>query len=282
MVAAAVMVAWSATSCGASSNDLATFSAQTQMVRAEQSTSEAGTAQAETATAQARRAATETAQHALTSTAEGEKWSTATALAGRRATNTAAAVSATALAGGLYEQVQALAEEGYLDSTTGKYYQVDDFSQSWAQLKWYQWWLTDYSPADFVIRAHTEWESASETADWWSSGCGFVFRVQEDEDHYGVFLGLDGWVNLWRMSHGDFVRLGTSYYGSVDLPSGEADVMLVAVGDVMTYFVNGRDVHSRPDSVLSSGALGLTLVSGTNKDFGTRCKMTDIELWILD
>jgi hypothetical protein len=28
------------------------------------------------------------------------------------------------------------------------------------------------------------------------------------------------------------------------------------------------------------GNLGLTILSGTNKDFGTRCKMTNLHLWI--
>jgi hypothetical protein len=28
------------------------------------------------------------------------------------------------------------------------------------------------------------------------------------------------------------------------------------------------------------GRVGLALLSGTNKDFGTRCEMTDLHLWI--
>jgi hypothetical protein len=28
------------------------------------------------------------------------------------------------------------------------------------------------------------------------------------------------------------------------------------------------------------GKLGLTVLSGTNKDYGTRCEMTDLHAWI--
>jgi hypothetical protein len=30
------------------------------------------------------------------------------------------------------------------------------------------------------------------------------------------------------------------------------------------------------------GNVGLTLLSGTNKDYGTRCEMTNLHLWIPD
>ena len=38
----------------------------------------------------------------------------------------------------------------------------------------------------------------------------------------------------------------------------------------------------RQDMSLEEGELSLTLLSGTNKDYGTRCEMTNIELWELD
>jgi len=33
-------------------------------------------------------------------------------------------------------------------------------------------------------------------------------------------------------------------------------------------------------SKILRGDVGLSLLSGTNKDFGTRCEMTEIRLWI--
>jgi hypothetical protein len=58
--------------------------------------------------------------------------------------------------------------------------------------------------------------------------------------------------------------------------------MLVVEDTWITVFVNGDKVHSRQDSALPSGDLSLTLFSGINTGFGTRCRMTNIELWMLD
>ncbi|NMC52253.1 MAG: hypothetical protein GYA48_01260, partial [Chloroflexi bacterium] len=49
----------------------------------------------------------------------------------------------------------------------------------------------------------------------------------------------------------------------------------------VTFIVDGRKVVRFQDPNLTAGNLGLTLNSGTNKDYGFRCMMTDIDLWIL-
>ena len=58
--------------------------------------------------------------------------------------------------------------------------------------------------------------------------------------------------------------------------------MLVVEGTNISFFVNGERVHFRQDQGLSSGNLALTLFSGINAGFGTRCRMSNIELWELD
>jgi hypothetical protein len=175
--------------------------------------------------------------------------------------------------------VRSLADEGYLESTSGAFFAISEFNETWAQLNWYQWWGTGYSPKDFLITAHTTWESASDTADWWNSGCGFVFRENGADDHYLAYLGMDGWVYLSRMKGGNNAGLGSQAYGQVDVPEGEADVALLVEGRKLHYFVNGEHVLARDDLQDTAGALGLTLLSGTNKEFGTRCTMDEIALW---
>ncbi len=58
--------------------------------------------------------------------------------------------------------------------------------------------------------------------------------------------------------------------------------MLVVEGRVFKYFVNGERVLTRESASMPAGRLNLTLISGTNKDFGTRCLMKNIELWELE
>lgn len=227
----------------------------------------------------------EAEQLAATNQAATEVHLTMEAVA-REATWEAAIVEAlaeeTAQAQPLFDLVQELHSEGYLIRTGGTYYAIEDFDESWAQINWYSWWHTGYSPTNFVIRADASWDSASNKANWWNSGCGFVFREKDEYNFYAVQLALDGWVHLWRVVEDVEAPLGESYYGRVEVPSGEAEIMLVVEDTRITVFVNGDKVHSRQDSALPSGDLSLTLFSGINTGFGTRCRMTNIELWMLD
>ena len=199
----------------------------------------------------------------------------------RSARTATAAVRVTEQSQELYNFVLELKKQGVITRTDGTYHSISNFDESWAQLLWYQYWSTEYSPADFVISAHTEWESASRVADWYASGCGFVFRETDENNHYLIYLALDGNVYLKAYVDGEFHELGKEYYGQIDFVQDQADVLLAVDGSQITYFINGKQVFQRENSELSSGGLYLTVVSGTNADFGTRCQITDIELWAL-
>jgi hypothetical protein len=125
----------------------------------------------------------EAEQLAATNQAATEVHLTMEAVA-REATREAAIVEAlaeeTAQAQPLFDLVQELHSEGYLIRTGGTYYAIEDFDESWAQINWYSWWHTGYSPTNFVIRADASWDSASNKANWWNSGCGFVFREKDE------------------------------------------------------------------------------------------------------
>ena len=57
--------------------------------------------------------------------------------------------------------------------------------------------------------------------------------------------------------------------------------MLVVDDKRINFYVNGERVANAYDGSLNAGNIAQTLLSGTNKDFGTRCKMTNTELFIL-
>ena len=200
----------------------------------------------------------------------------------RDAATAAAKAESTAQAQSMLALVQELYSDGYLSTTAGTYYSLEDFDESWAQINWYMWWYTGYAPTDFVIRANAAWDSASTSANWWTSGCGFVFREDGVANHYLAYLGLDGYVYFARTVREKYASLGASYYGRLDTPKGQAQIMLVVEDTNITFFVNGERVHARQDQGLNSGNLALTLLSGINTGFGTRCQMSNIELWELD
>lgn len=267
--------------CGPSEADMQTAIAATQQAEGETATAKARDQQRQEAAASQTAAAARAAQEAASATANAENAARQTQSA---ATEQAAALEAqaTAQAAAMYETVQELKSAGHLSKTSGTYYALSDFDQSWAQINWYQWWQTGFAPTDFVIRADVSWDTASMTANWDRSGCGFVFREDGVADHYLAFLALDGYVNFARMVNNNGTFLGRSYYGSVGKPSGSANIMLVVEGSTFTFFVNGEKVHRRSDQGLASGNLALTLLSGINTDFGTRCAMTNVGLWVLE
>jgi len=168
------------------------------------------------------------------------------------------------------------------DLTSAEYYRLDDFDESWAQINWYQWWNTGFQPEDFVIRVDSSWETASNTANWFSSGCGFVYSEDGVENHYMTFLALDGNVHTYRYINNQFTEMKGGYFGKVGTPEGEAELIIVVNNQRMTFFVDGRKVVQFDDRNISSGNLGFTLNSGTNKDYGFRCLMQNIDLWILE
>jgi hypothetical protein len=192
-----------------------------------------------------------------------------------------AQTEATEQAGPLAQRVQQLAADGVLTSAAGDYYPLPDYDSRMAKINYYEPLDTGYAPTNFIVRADAAWESASTTADWWISGCGFVYRYQGQYDHYAVYLGLDGTAYMLRYLNQDYTAMGNTYYGLVGVPAGEAELMLAVQGNKFTFFVNDKQVHQRTDSALRSGLLGYMLISGTNKDFGTRCTMTNSELWVL-
>ncbi|MCJ7623614.1 MAG: hypothetical protein MUO76_08930 [Anaerolineaceae bacterium] len=218
---------------------------------------------------------------AATSTAQAKEDAAARATQSFQATEGAKIAQATLQAESMYDLVESFYADDIISSTDGIYYQIDDYDASWAQISWYQWEPTGFSPSNFVLRAEIAYDSASNSANLAESGCGFVFRDTGNKNHYRFFYALDGYIYLTGLKNGTWLSLGRAYYGHPVIPSGDFSMILVAEGDTFTIFINGEKLHSRQDATHPDGYLHYTLASGTNKDYGTRCVMTEIELWEL-
>lgn len=188
---------------------------------------------------------------------------------------------ATAAAQPMVKIITDLYQNGLLSTDQGTFFPLDDFDQSWAQLNWYQWWYTGYQPDNFVIHSEVEYWSASNIANWFASGCGYVFRESDANNHYMTFLALDGNVYLSGYRQGKYLTLGKSYYGKPTLPNGKYTMTLVADGKNIIVLINERPVLKKQYDYFAGGNLAFTLNSGTNKDYGTRCLMTNNWLWVL-
>jgi hypothetical protein len=195
-------------------------------------------------------------------------------------------LAATQHAEDLNAEIQVYSEKGYLASTNGSFKELPDFNEAWAQLGWYSWWQLNYTVKDFYMKAHFKWSSAYRSAD--ISGCGFVFAEQENGDHYAVFLDR---AKVYFVDTGYYVEpfgptRGTglvSFDNPADHPV-EADFTLI-VKDAYAYVLVDEELvgeYTLSQSKVLRGGLGLSLLSGTNKDYGTRCEMTNLHIWIPD
>lgn len=192
-------------------------------------------------------------------------------------------LAATQHMGDLQAEAQSYFDQGYLKSADGKFMEHEDFKEEWAQLGWYQWWNLDQSAKEFYISAHFKWSSAYRSADL--SGCGFAFAIQEDNEHYAVFLDRS---KVYFVETGEYYRpfnpargTGRVDFGNPFDQPAEADFTLIVKGTTAYVLVDQELVgeYTLAQSKNLRGGLGLTLLSGTNKDFGTRCEMTNIRVW---
>ena len=181
------------------------------------------------------------------------------------------------------QEIASYYDQGYLDTTKGTIEEIDDFTNDWAQLGWYQWMPLDEKVDDFYLSAHFRWMSAYKNAD--ESGCGLVFALQPDSSHYAVFLDrskiifldADSSYGTYSLPVGKTRGSGTVKFGN----PGEADFTLIRKGTSAYVLVNGELIgeYTLSKSRDLQGYIGLSTLSGTNKDYGTRCEMTDIHTW---
>jgi hypothetical protein len=185
---------------------------------------------------------------------------------------------------GYNQEIQNYFDAGYLDTTSGSIKEIDDFSNDWAQLGWYQWMPLGEEASDFVLSGHFRWMSAYKNAD--ESGCGLVFAIQPDSSHYAVFLDrakiifldADSSYGSYSLSVGKTRGSGRVKFGN----PGEADFTLIVKDHSAYVLVDGELIgeYSLAQSRVLNGEVGLSTLSGTNKDYGTRCEMTDLHMFI--
>ena len=182
----------------------------------------------------------------------------------------------------LYEDFSSTIEElydaGYISTTDGKYKRLADFPMELSKIDYYTWVKTGDSPTNFVISSDVTWESASAAAD--NSGCGFVFHLGES-GYYVFYASLKGFVRLNARLNDRWTRFGGPAYGNPQ-QNGKVKLTLIVEGTIYRVLVDDQLIKTYQgfDGKLSRGELAYTVLSGTNKSYGTRCKFTNTGLWI--
>lgn len=131
----------------------------------------------------------------------------------------------------------------------------------------------------FVLSSKISWSSASPTPNGPVSGCGYVFGTNPDTiDYQMISIRMDGNLYFRGRNLGNPLSYGKIFIQNPSM-QGEALLTLVVNGSSVNIFFNGNNIKSINDVVLPGNGLGFTILSGTNKDFGTQCTFEDIFLY---
>jgi hypothetical protein len=190
--------------------------------------------------------------------------------------------------------VQSIYDTGQISTIAGTYQKMDGFSDQLAMSYGYSWLPTGEVPKNFIVRAEFDWEVANQKN---YSGCGYVFR-QTSEDHYYMIAmdALNGVVlfytklGLDEFGHPTTVHTAIRAVKKEKLPDLGSDPYHAKVTLVVNEFgaymyVNDKfySEHRLPqDRPAEPGTLSYLVLTGSGTDYGTRCKITNPEIWIID
>jgi len=187
-----------------------------------------------------------------------------------------------------FSLVQKYYEADHISTTEGEYIELEDYQHEVANKLSYEWAETGVTAKNFIVRADFEWSNAINTTN--TSGCGFVYRVQPNQDHYLLILDAFSGVKLASSTDRGTYSMGSPQNGDrrqSDFGSDpyQANFTLI-VNDLKTYvYVN--DMYQGEYKLLDyriteSGSLANAVLSATSTGYGTRCKMTNVRAWVID
>jgi len=191
-------------------------------------------------------------------------------------------VAATQRYDDLFSQVQEFKDIGYIPTTDGEYIEMGDFKEEFSQLGYYQAYPYDLILENFVFTGHIKWSTATQTSD--TSGCGVLFGQQEDASDYAVFLDKSR-IYFSSSTATTYSELGKTR-GTGNLNFGnpaEADLSLLVYDNHAYVYVDDEFIgeYTLSQSKPLRGAFGYGVISGTNKDYGTRCEVSNARIWSL-
>jgi len=184
--------------------------------------------------------------------------------------------------------LQKYLDSGYISSTQGIVYGLTDNTREMAQRNYLDYDLSGYKDVvtDFAAWADLKWSSASDVHYPEFSGCGFGFRMKNNGDAYTAMLTNDSVFVTWCFQAlKGCGRVGkSSGKGTVKLGNpAEAHFEFILTGGRAHALVDGEliaDYTLFQDRLTDPGYFTYSIISGTNKDYGTRCSITNGKLWV--
>ena len=174
-----------------------------------------------------------------------------------------------------YNFLDELVEDRIIPDTDGSTTYYGDYDDEWAQIDYYQW-VTFENAERFVLSANVSWTSASQTPNNYAAGCGIIFNAGSGSaNHLLASIRMDGLVYFTGYRNNNWLSYGTYRYGRAST-KGTADLVLVVDNDRAWVYLDGQRIVSKANLQIMGDSVGLCTLSGTNRDFGTRCEYKDI------
>lgn len=189
--------------------------------------------------------------------------------------------------------VQTYYDAGQISTTAGQYMRLDDFSDELATDFGYRWTKTNVVAKDFIIRSDLEWSTAIRAN---YAGCGYIFRQLSDQYYYMIALDAASGVLLSYIKDGTDAKGGLAPLNysigaieRVELPKMGSDLhqatfTLIVNGDSAYTYINNvfySKYELKTNWLTESGPLSYLILSGSSIGYGTRCKITNSEAWII-
>lgn len=160
----------------------------------------------------------------------------------------------------------------------GKITSYSSFEDSLTKMGYYEWFPFAAS-SNFVLSAHVDWLSASNAPNGAVSGCGVVFGADAAaNNHIMVSLRMDGYLYVTGMKNYGRLSYAKNFISNPSM-MGSADIRVVLNDARLTIYLNGQKVEPSYNVAVIGPDIGFAVLSGTNKDFGTRCTWDDIFLY---
>ncbi len=173
-----------------------------------------------------------------------------------------------------YDFLEELEEDGLISSNGSTTY-YGDYEDEWAQIDYYQW-ITFAHTNHFVFSANVSWDSGSTTPNNFGSGCGVIFNSGDGNvNHLLASVRMDGNIYFNGIRNYNYLSYGKYGYGRPSI-KGSADFVVVVNEDKAVVYLDGQRVVRKADLPVMGDGVGLATLSGTNRDFGTRCTYKDI------
>lgn len=186
--------------------------------------------------------------------------------------------------------LQKYVDSGYLSSTEGTIYPLQSKTFEMAQINYLNIESAGFNDqiTDFAFWGDLKWSSAGKVNYPEFSGCGIAFRVGDNfADEYTAMITNDSVLVTWC-----FAALGNRC-GRIGVTRGtgrvkfgnpaEAHFEFVASGGQAYALVNGKFIGEYTffkDRLTKPGYFTYSIISGTNKDYGTRCSVDNAKLWV--